>query len=382
MLLQNPWVLTVLLSGCIVVQSCTMLNERPSSGPIQLRKPIRTPGLYAYRRFDTGPFRNFVEVFDLESRESIGKLVASEQLPVVGFALTPMAAKGVITLFEIPGILYLFDLQKSQWSSNVLQRAPLGHVVVQTDKSLVWLSTVGIPEILGFDMNSERVSQTMDLAIYFEKPLPYMAISPDNKYLAVLGNSGQDVENRRNLNSLLVLQLKDGTSQFVMPLGNYPVNPKFSADGRFVCVPMMFEKGMALIDIAEKSSTFVPLPIDSLLKPSYDIFSIAVHPTRQKVVASVLDLSNPDKGPLNLLVIVDLEKKLATSVSELQIIVSELSFCPDGSILYASTPNGIAALDANTFAVLFEVESRLGNAMVKQQSVHTLAGELIVQELR
>jgi hypothetical protein len=385
MVTRNHALLFLLLIWVLSINSCAINEEKNSvTGPLQLTKPLQSPGAYAYRRFDDGPFRNLIEVFDLSSRESLGTVVPSERQEqrVLGFAIAPREPKGIITIHQVPGILYIFDLQQNHWRSIVLQRAPLGYAVLQSNQPRAWLIDTATPAVLEVDLDSEKTLRKPNLNSFFDVLLPYMAISADNQYLAVIGNSGIDGKNKINLNSLAILDIPTSKITSTHRLGNYPVNPVFSRTGRYICTQLMFERSISLVDRVNQTDTVLSLPIHSQIAPTYDFFSIEMHPSENVLVASLYDLSNPQKGPLDLLVVFDLEQRAVRTVAKLHTTISELCFDPDGSLLYAATPAGLVALDVVSFDITHKIESCLEVRNIQLPNPQTLPGDLIIQYLR
>lgn len=385
MITRNHALLFLAFISILSIDSCAINEERKSvTGPLRLTKPFRSLGTYAYRRFDDGQFRNLIEVFDLSSRKSLGTLVPSERQEqrVLGFAIAPTEPKGIITIHQVPGTLYIFDLQQNDWGSVVLQRPPLGYAILQSDQPKAWLMDTATPAILEVDLDSRQILTKPNFSSLFDVLLPYTAISSDNRYLAVMGNSGQDRQDKINLNSLAILDISTSEIASTHRIGNHPVNPVFSRTGRYVCTQLMFEKSISLVDRVSQSDTVLFLPMHSEIASTYDFFSIEMHPFENVLIASLYDLSNPQKGPLNLLVLFDLDQRKVRSVAGIQTTVSELCFDPDGSILYAATPTGLAALDAVTFEIIYKIESCLEIRNVDLPNPQTLPGDLIVQRLR
>ncbi len=385
MVTRNNALVFSLVALELSIGSCAMNEEKKSvTGPLRLTEPLRSLGAYAYRRFDDGPFRNLIEVFDLSSRKSIGTVVPSERQEqrVLGFAITPAEPRGIITIHQVPGTLYLFDLQQNHWGSVVLQRAPLGYAIIHSDLPKAWLIDTATPTILEVDLHSKEILTQPNFSSLFNVLLPYLAISKNNQHLAVLGNSGLDPQHESNTNSLAILHIPTYKIISTHRLGNYPVSPVFSYSGRYVCTHLMFERTISLVDRANQTDTVLTLPTHSAIAPTYDFFSMAMHPFQNVLVTSLYDLSNPQKGPLDLLVLFDLDQRRAKSVARVRTTVSELCFDPDGSILYAATPNGLAALSAVTFEINYMIESCLQPQNVQLPNPLTLPGDLIVQHLR
>ncbi len=380
-----------LLLGAVLVVSCTTLlyscltqqEEIVKEGPLKLKKVINAPGKYAYRAFYRGSLGNTIEVFDLETKEPIGTIVPDEQRMIATLAMSPSQPRGLITLFEIPGNVYLFDLHNNSWRKTTIQRNPMGVAVFMPNEDLAWIGVVGNPEVLEVDANSGNVIARVNLSTHFEKPFPHIALSRDGGYLAVLGYSPEP-DNYFGDVSVVILNVRTRSVRSVVPLSGVPGHPVFSPDGHLLCIQDFSKGNILLVDIQERKSTVIPLATDSLIKPQFAIFNIAVHPTRDILVASLVGPTGESRGPLNILAVFDLQDKKMKTAIRIGVKVSQLCYQPDGKILYAATPDGIAALDGDTFAVLYEIKSNLLTTSLGEGSnpADNLPGKLVVQEVR
>jgi len=247
-----------------------------------------------------------------------------------------------------------------------------------------WIGLVGIPELLELDTHSAEILAKITLAPQFEKPLPHIALSPDGAHLAVLGSS--PIENNYFHNaSVVILNTQLRTVQSVVRLKGVPGNPTFTSDGRLLCIlNLSMHHDIWVVEIKSGKSSTIPFEVDTLGQQQIGIFDMVVHPARDDLVASLADARPESHGPLNKLVVYNLQEKKVMSLVTIAVRPSHLYYQSDGIVLYTITPDGIAALDGNTFAVLYEIKSRLlDNPQGDRRNPrYYMPGKLLVQELK
>jgi WD40 repeat protein len=374
----------IVLSAALLYSCSLQQEEKVRTDPFRLVKAVSSPGRYAYHAFYTGAFGNTIEVFDLESKESIGTIVPDEQKKIGAIAISPSEPRGILTLFEVPGNVYKFDLRNHSWErTTLLERVMLGVSVYAPREDIAWISVVGHPEILELNTSSNSVVATINLAAHFKKPLPHVALSPAGEYLAVLGTSPSDTNYYDNV-SLVILDTRSRSLQSVVSLDAAPGNPVFTPDGSRLCIQDFSMEDVLLIDIQNRNLTRMPLVRNSVITNKLVIPSSAVDPVRGILVASLADPTIESYGPLNTLAVFDLSEKKMKAVHSIGVKVSQLQYQADGKVLYAVTPDGIAALDGDTFAMLYEIKSSLLNSSQgdRRDPRNYMPGKLVIQELK